>query len=391
MHLTDLYFRGLLTHPDRLALSGDGGEFTYRQAWRQVCRIARRLHESGFGPGERFAVLSPNTGQALLAMLGAMRAGVAWSNLNMRAAPADILHILSAGRCGLLFFDPAAAPLIDAIRAGVPTLREVVCLGDDPRAPSLEAWLGEVSDEPLDLRLPENVQGFQGATGGTTGRSKLTVGSNRSILTSVLAWATCLHFDEPPVNLAVAPISHVAGTKILPTLQRGGTVQLLPLQGHGHDVKIDARYLLAARHGDDAPRAVARAFYRALLFHDLATLTELAFDARGVEVLAEGSAPPPGEQGQLELVVDVLALAELAVGEPFPTPSGLQFVTPRHREMGIRVYRGLVPDGELPFLLRQRDSAWKVIPFHFVQAVVVARGGTLRPATGSGGTATQTP
>jgi hypothetical protein len=74
----------------------------------------------------------------LSTMLGAMRAGVAWSNLNMRAAPADILHILSAGRCGLLFFDPAAAPLIDAIRAGVPTLREVVCLGDDPRAPSLE-------------------------------------------------------------------------------------------------------------------------------------------------------------------------------------------------------------------------------------------------------------
>lgn len=171
----------------------------------------------------------------------------------------------------------------------------------------------------------------------------------------------------------------------------GGTVQLLPLQGHGHDVKIDARYLLAARHEDDAPRAVARAFYRALLFHDLATLTELAFDARGVEVLAEGSAPPPGEHGQLELVVDVLALAELAVGEPFPTPSGLQFVTPRHQEMGIRVYRGLVPDGELPFLLRQREGAWKVIPFHFVQAVVVARGGTLRPATGNGGTATQTP
>lgn len=170
----------------------------------------------------------------------------------------------------------------------------------------------------------------------------------------------------------------------------GGTVQLLPLQGHDRDVRIDARYLLAARHGDDAPRAVARAFYRALLFHDLHTLTELAFDARGVEVLAEGSAPPPGEHGQLELVVEVLALAELAVGEPFPTPSGLQFVTQKHQELGIRVYRGLVPDGELPFLLRQRDGAWKVIPFHFVQAVVVARGGTLRPATGNGGSTAST-
>lgn len=241
MHLTDLYFRGLLTHPDRLALSGDGGDMTYRQVWRQVCRVARRLHEAGFGPGDRFAVLSPNTGQAFIAMLGAMRAGVAWSNLNMRAAPADILHILAAGRCGLLFFDPAAGGLVEAIRAGVPTLREVVCLGDDPRAPSLETWLGDVSDAPLDLRLPEDAQGFQGATGGTTGRSKLTVGSNRSILTSVLAWATCLHFDEPPVNLAVAPITHAGGFVAMGMGQFGGTTIMMSTPDVGAMIDLIAQ------------------------------------------------------------------------------------------------------------------------------------------------------
>ena len=35
MHITDLYFRGYRTHPERLALSGDGGDFTYRQAVRR--------------------------------------------------------------------------------------------------------------------------------------------------------------------------------------------------------------------------------------------------------------------------------------------------------------------------------------------------------------------
>lgn len=199
--------------------------------------------------------------------------------------------------------------------------------------------------------------------------------------------AARLRADLASPQIRVVELGH---DRSLAQVYVGGTVQLLPLQGRGDDVKVDARYLLAARHADDAPRAAARAFYRALLFHDLQTLTELAFDARGVEVLAEGSAPPPGEQGQLELVVDVLALTELALGEPFQTPSGLQFVTQKHQELGIRVYRGLVPDGELPFLLRQRDGAWKVIPFHFVQAVVVARGGTLRPAAGNGGSTTST-
>ena len=228
MHLTDLYFRGFRTHPDRLALSGDGGDHTYREVWQLTNRIARRIGAAGLGPGDRFAVLSPNTGQAFIAMLGGMRAGVAWCNLNMRAALPDILHILAAGRCNLLFFDPSAAGLIDAIRQGVPTLREVVCVnGTDPRAPALADWLGDTSDEAPDLRLDEAAQGFQGATGGTTGRSKLTIGSNRFMMTGVLAWATCLHFDEPPVNLAVAPITHAGGFVALGMGQFGGTTIMM--------------------------------------------------------------------------------------------------------------------------------------------------------------------
>jgi hypothetical protein len=34
MHITDLYFRGVRTHPNRLALTGDGGDFTYLKARR---------------------------------------------------------------------------------------------------------------------------------------------------------------------------------------------------------------------------------------------------------------------------------------------------------------------------------------------------------------------
>lgn len=228
MHITDLYFRGYRTHPDRLALSGDGGDFTYRETFALTQRIARKLQATGFAPGDRFAVLSPNTTRAFVAMLGGMRAGVAWCNLNLKAALPDILHILAAGRCNLLFFHDSAAPLIDEICAAVPTLRQLVCIGGtDARAPTLEAWLGDTSDAPLDFRVPETAQGFQGATGGTTGRSKLTVASNRFMLTGVMAWATCLHFDEPPVNLAVAPITHAGGFVALGMGQFAGTTVMM--------------------------------------------------------------------------------------------------------------------------------------------------------------------
>ncbi|MEN9315564.1 MAG: hypothetical protein RIS35_1957 [Pseudomonadota bacterium] len=243
MHVTDLFFRGYRTHPERLAFTGDGGDFTYREAFGMSNRIARRLRDAGLGSGDRFAVLSPNSSRAFLAMLGGLRGGLAWCNLNMKAALPDILHILTAGRCNVLFFHESAAGMIDEVRAAVPTLRELVCIGGtDPRAPTLEQWLDGVSDAPLDFRVPEDTQGFQGATGGTTGRSKLTVASNRFLLTGVMAWATCLHFDEAPVNLAVAPITHAGGFVALGMGQFGGTTIMMSTPDVGHMIELIERH-----------------------------------------------------------------------------------------------------------------------------------------------------
>src|SRR5262245_47248239 len=228
MHITDLFFLGARNHPNRLALSGDGGDFTYLQTQALSNRIARRLGASGLGIGHKFAVMSPNTGPTLIAILGGMRAGLAWCNLNMRAAIADIIHILKAGDCHVVFMHSSAEPMMVEIRAAVPTLREVVCLDAvSAHGPDLATWLGDVSDAPLDLRLPDTALGFQGATGGTTGRSKLTQASNRFGASCIAAWSSCFQFSAPPVNLAVAPITHASGFIALSMGQLGGTTVMM--------------------------------------------------------------------------------------------------------------------------------------------------------------------
>jgi fatty-acyl-CoA synthase len=228
MHVTDLFFLGARNAPDRLALSGDGGDFTYLEAQALSNRIARRLGVAGLGIGHKFAVLSPNTSPAMIAMLGGMRAGLAWCNLNMRAALPDIVHILKAGEAHALFVHSAAAPLMAEIKASVPTLREVVALdGPSEFGPSLDVWLGDTADGPLDLRLPDDAVGFQGATGGTTGRSKLTQAANRFVATSTAGWSACLHFGVPPVNLAVAPITHAGGFIAMAMGQFSGTTIMM--------------------------------------------------------------------------------------------------------------------------------------------------------------------
>ena len=49
MHVTDLYFLGARNHPTRLALTGDGGDFTYLEVSQLTNRIARRLGAAGWG------------------------------------------------------------------------------------------------------------------------------------------------------------------------------------------------------------------------------------------------------------------------------------------------------------------------------------------------------
>ena len=64
-------------------------------------------------------------------------------------------------------------------------------------------------------------------TGGTTGKSKGALRHHREYGGFASAILADFEIPDTPRYLAVAPISHVAGTKVLPTLMRGGTVHML--------------------------------------------------------------------------------------------------------------------------------------------------------------------
>ncbi|MGH9000055.1 MAG: class I adenylate-forming enzyme family protein [Acidimicrobiia bacterium] len=228
MHVIDLFDWGARNFGDRIAFAGAGGDLTYREAQEASNRVARTLLVDGLKPGTRFAILSPNASPAMVAMLGALRAGAAWCNVNLRAAPEVNVDMLKRGHCEIIFFHSAVADMIPAFTDAIPDLRTIVCLDSDQTSyPSMAAWSSGESGERLDHPLPVTALGFQGSTGGTTGLPKLTQGSNEFMLFSVMSWATCWSFDTPPVNLAVAPITHAAGFIALAQFQFGGTTVLM--------------------------------------------------------------------------------------------------------------------------------------------------------------------
>lgn len=157
---------------------------------------------------------------------------------------------------------------------------------------------------------------------------------------------------------------------------RGLVQPLIAVSRHGV-WRLDMRWSLAAGRPETDQTRTARAFLLAMLLGDLEKLTELAVHPGGLELLVENP-PPAGESDQLIHVVEQLSLVELGLGDDFPNLiGGRETVTKQHVDAGIAILLGLFAGGELPFLMKQLDGAWRVVPAPFVRAAVLARGGTI--------------
>lgn len=232
LNYMDLLDRAERMAADRPALIDDTGTITHSDLAQLTNRIGNVLIEDGFAPASPFAVLSPNTNLALVALLGGLRAGGAWSNVNLRSGVAINSDVLKRGGCKALFFHSSVADQIADIVDGAETIEIVVCLDQELDGyPSLMQFVDGAPDRPVNIHLPPGGVGFQGSTGGTTGAPKITqVGQDFLVWNSLGFMTTFTDFntDNPPVNLAVAPITHAGGIVAMATLALAGTVVMMP-------------------------------------------------------------------------------------------------------------------------------------------------------------------
>lgn len=61
--------------PDRIAVVEGGTRLTYAELWTEALRCAAGLRDAGVKPGDRLAVLLPNTIEFLKVYYGALAAG----------------------------------------------------------------------------------------------------------------------------------------------------------------------------------------------------------------------------------------------------------------------------------------------------------------------------
>jgi long-chain acyl-CoA synthetase len=173
--------RWLLERPDRPALVGRHGRFSFAELDRAANRAAGAFAALGVGPGDRVAACLPNDVDIVIAFLGAMRLGAIWVGVNRALAPPEKAYLLTDSGAAVLLAAPEAAAQIAPLRERLPGLCELVVVDRDGR----DAW-AELTAAAGDARPEVAIDPWGPAaiayTSGTTGYPKGAVHSQHNIL-----------------------------------------------------------------------------------------------------------------------------------------------------------------------------------------------------------------
>ncbi|MCP3465743.1 MULTISPECIES: AMP-binding protein [unclassified Bradyrhizobium] len=226
MRLIDYLDKGASLGADAPCLTMDGRDLSYADVQRLSYRIARSFERSGIVAGDKVAVLSGNDPLAFACVFGISRAGTVWCPVNPRNEAAENQFILDDFDCSLLLFHSSFAGMVEKIRPKLPKLRALVCLDAAlPFAESFDAWLSD--DIGYFQREPVGDLVMLPGTGGTTGKPKGVMLSDRNIETMTALTLMSYPFKGRPTYLALAPLTHAAGVLCFPVMALGGRIVIM--------------------------------------------------------------------------------------------------------------------------------------------------------------------
>ncbi|WP_224387251.1 long-chain fatty acid--CoA ligase [Pseudonocardia sp. ICBG1293] len=230
MSLTFYLDKGASLDPAAPCLTLDGTSLTYGEVVELSHSVARALRRSGVAPGDKVGILSANDPTAFSCVFGIARAGAVWCPINPRNAAGETAELLDLFDCVALVYQPSFDGLVAQIAPDLPQLTTLVRLGEagpDGRAQAFDAWLAAARDDPpAEAAPPDDVVALVG-TGGTTGRPKGVLLTDRNVETMSAITLMSYPFDERPVYLALAPLTHAAGVLCFPVMARGGEVVVM--------------------------------------------------------------------------------------------------------------------------------------------------------------------
>ena len=102
---------------------------SYKQVQAQSNQLANALIEAGLEQGERFAILSKNSMEMVIAYMAGSIAGLVPVPLNWRLAPPEWAYIFNDANAKLLIAEREFCAGIDGVRSQLTALGEYIAIG----------------------------------------------------------------------------------------------------------------------------------------------------------------------------------------------------------------------------------------------------------------------
>ncbi|GGQ74615.1 long-chain-fatty-acid--CoA ligase [Streptomyces flaveolus] len=231
--------------PDKEALVEGDLRLTFAEVWQRARAQAGALVELGVRPGDRVALMAPNTADFPQAYYAIAAAGAVVVPVHLLLSPAEVGHVLTDSGAGLLLVHPAQAETgaAAAREAGV----RVVVLGDElgklaADAEPLPSYVTRDADDPAVVFY----------TSGTTGVPKGAVLSHFNLVMN----ATVNAFDANDIRpddiaLGALPLFHAFGQTVSlnSTWRAGATLVLLPRFDAARAIELMVREKVNTFHG----------------------------------------------------------------------------------------------------------------------------------------------
>jgi crotonobetaine/carnitine-CoA ligase len=218
MLATDDGFVSLLTHqaqatPHRLYARFNGAPITFGEVDLMSFTLARWLREQGLAPGDRVAVMLPNSPASLAVLFGLGKAGIVWVPINVRGRGDNLAYILTHCEPKFLIAQHDLVPEIEA--CGAELERLPLWTFGEPDAPrALEPVIAR--GKGLDAPSPkaDDLLAIMYSS-GTTGRPKGVFVSHRMLRLSGEGSALVSAARGGDVLFLWEPLYHIGGAQMV--------------------------------------------------------------------------------------------------------------------------------------------------------------------------------
>ncbi|KAH7921787.1 acetyl-CoA synthetase-like protein [Leucogyrophana mollusca] len=209
--------RAALVYPNKIALAHPDVEYpvfyTYSVWAQRIQNLAYALIQAGIRPGDRVAVIAPNSPLIADAHFGVLAARAILTAINTRLTPQEVAYILDHSGSKLILVDRdcmhlvqgSSIPIIVSHDTGRPNDPYEDFLRAGRKFSAEKGWAG------LDVEPDENAGAILCYTSGTTGRPKGVLTTLRGSYLAAVANVVEGQINRDSTYLWIVPMFHAAG------------------------------------------------------------------------------------------------------------------------------------------------------------------------------------